>query len=180
MSQNPSALEILDRRLSYRGRKFDFEVLRLRLPNGAEGEFETVRHPGGAMAVPVTGDGGFVLVRQYRFPVAERLLEFPAGTLEPGEEPAGTIRREVEEEIGYRVHQLEDLGRFPLAPGYSDEYIHAFLARDLEVLDQPPAQDADEDMETVVLDAAELEAAMREGIVDAKTMAAFLLVRDRL
>ncbi len=180
MSENPEHAECLALRLHYQGRKFDFEVARLRLPNGAEGELETIRHPSGAMAVPVTGDGRFVLVRQYRFPVADRLLEFPAGTLEPGEDPATTILREVEEETGFRAHTWESLGRFPLAPGYSDEYIHAFLARDLEVLSAPPNQDPDEDLETVLLTPAELEDALAGGRVDAKTIAGVQLVRDRL
>jgi ADP-ribose pyrophosphatase len=178
MSQDRPPLETLSRRLDYRGRKFGFEVVRLRLPNGAEGEFETIRHPGGAMAVPVTDDGRFVLVHQYRFPLDDRLLEFPAGTLEPGEAPGGTIRRELEEETGYRAEHIAELGRFPLAPGYSDEYIHAFLAQGLAPLGRPPAQDADEDLETVLLDATELETAMREGRVDAKSMAAYLLLPD--
>ena len=169
-------LERLAERFRYQGRKFAFEAAHLRLPNGAEGEFETVRHPGGAMAVPVLADGRFLLVRQYRFPLDRWLLEFPAGTLEPGEEPASTIRRELEEETGYRADSLTELGQFPLAPGYSDEFIHAFRAAGLAPLDQPPAQDADEDMTTVLLDATELEAAMRNGRVDAKSMAAYMLL----
>ena len=91
-------------RLTYRGRKFAFEVAQLRLPNGAEGEWECIRHPGGALAVPVTAAGDFILVRQYRFAVQGRLLEFPAGTVEPGETPQATIEREIQEEIGYQAH----------------------------------------------------------------------------
>lgn len=180
MTETPEYPERLALRLRYQGRKFGFEVARLRLPNGAEGEFETIRHPSGAMAIPVTGDGRFVLVRQYRFAVARRLLEFPAGTLEPGELPETTIRREVEEETGYRAHAWEDLGRFPLAPGYSDEYIYAFLARDLEPLASPPDQDADEDLEVVLLTLDELREAIAAGRADAKTIAGIQLVQGRL
>lgn len=180
MSRPPQPPQRLSERFRYQGRKFAFEAAHLRLPNGAEGEFETIRHPGGAMAVPVLADGRMVLVRQYRFPVAGWLLEFPAGTLEPGEGPEATIRREVEEETGYRAGEWSPLGHFPLAPGYSDEYIHAFLGRDLQPLAAPPDQDDDEDIEVVTLTAAELETAIAEGEVDAKTMAAFCLVRGRL
>lgn len=172
--------ERLSERFRYQGRKFAFEAANLRLPNGAEGEFETIRHPGGAMVVPVLADGRFVLVRQYRFPVERWLLEFPAGTLEPGEDPETTIRRELEEETGYRARVWTELGRFPLAPGYSDEAIQAFLARDLAPLAEPPPQDPDEDIETVRLTAGELEAAIAEGAVDAKTLGGYCLVRDRL
>lgn len=177
MSSPRRPLERLAERFRYQGRKFGFEAAHLRLPNGAEGEFETIRHPGGAMAVPVLPDGRYLLVRQYRFPLDRWLLEFPAGTLEPGEAAEATIRRELEEETGYRAGGWSELGRFPLAPGYSDEHIHAFLAWDLEPLSAPPAQDADEDIETVAMSAAELSAAMAGGEVDAKTVAGLALAR---
>jgi ADP-ribose pyrophosphatase len=172
--------EHLAQRLRWGGRKFDFTVDRLRLPNGAVGEFECLRHPGGALAVPLLADGRLVLVRQYRFPVAERLLEFPAGTLEPEESPEATMRRELTEEIGYSADYWQSLGRFPLAPGYCDEYIHAFLASGLQAVAEPPAQDDDEDMAPVLLSAAELEAEIAAGTVDAKTVAALHLARPHL
>jgi len=170
----------LSERFRYRGRKFGFEAAGLRLPNGAEGEFETIRHPGGAMAIPVLGDGRFVVVRQYRFPLERWLLEFPAGTLEPGEAPEATIRRELEEETGYSAQQWSHLGRFPLAPGYSDETIHAFMAWNLTPLAEPPAQDADEDIQTLAMTTAELETAAFAGEVDAKTIGGYCLARSHL
>lgn len=115
--------EILQQTLLYRGRKFNFDVNRLRLPNQSEGQWECIRHPGGALAVPVTPDGKLVLVKQYRFAVEGRLLEFPAGTVEVNEAPAETIKREIEEETGYRAQTWRKLGEFFLAPGYSDEVI---------------------------------------------------------
>ncbi len=173
--------QLIKQRLHYRGRKFDFEVNRLRLPNGAEGDWECIRHPGGALAVPVTPDGKLVLVRQYRFAIQGRLLEFPAGTVEPNEEPAETIKREIEEETGYRAHKWQKLGEFFLAPGYSDEIIYAFLAQELEILDKPPLQDDDEDIETVLLTPQELEQAILEGEpVDAKSISSFFLARPFL
>jgi ADP-ribose pyrophosphatase len=179
LGQEPS--EILQEKLVYRGRKFDYRVLHLRLPNGVEGDWECVRHPGGALAVPVTADGRFVLVRQYRFAFAGRLLEFPAGTVEVGEEPSVTIRREIEEETGYRADNWRHLGDFPLAPGYSDEIIYAYLATGLTKLEQPPAQDEDEDIEVVLMTAAELEAAIAGGeAIDAKTVTAYFLARQVL
>ncbi|MCU0518500.1 MAG: NUDIX hydrolase [Oscillatoria sp. Prado101] len=179
LGQEPAT--VLKQRLSYRGRKFGFEVTRLRLPNGAEGEWECVRHPGGALAVPVTPEGKLILLRQYRFAALGRLLEFPAGTLEANEDPAETIKREIEEETGYRAHKWRKLGEFFLAPGYSDEIIYAFLAEDLELLDTPPSQDADEDIETVLLTPEELESAILAGEpVDAKSISSFFLARPFL
>jgi ADP-ribose pyrophosphatase len=175
MSEPP---QLLQQRLSYQGRVFQFEVSKLRLPNGVEGEWECVRHPGGALAVPITNDGQLVLVRQYRFSLQARILEFPAGTIDLGEDPAMTVKRELEEEAGYRAHHWQSLGKFALAPGYSDEYIYAFLARDLEKLIHPPAQDADEDIEVILMSFAEMEAAIAQGeSIDAKTITSFYLAR---
>lgn len=181
MSPEKEPPELIQQRLFYRGRKFDFTVSRLRLPLGVEGEWECIRHPGGALAVPITYDGKLVLVRQYRFTIEGRLLEFPAGTIEPQESPAQTIARELEEETGYRANQWRFLGQFPLAPGYSDEYIHAFLAEGLEKLPHPPQQDEDEDIDVVLMTAEELEQAILGGeAIDAKTITSFYLAKPFL
>jgi len=178
MALGREAAQLLKQRLFYRGRKFNFEVNHLRLPNQAEGDWECIRHPGGALAVPITAEGKLVLVRQYRFAVQGRLLEFPAGTVEPDEEPAQTIKREIEEETGYRALRWRKLGEFFLAPGYSDEIIYAFLAQDLERLETPPSQDIDEDMETVLMTPQQLEQAILNGeLVDAKSICSFMLAR---
>jgi ADP-ribose pyrophosphatase len=181
MLQNPEPAEVLQTQLFYRSRKFSFETQRLRLPNGVEGDWSCIRHPGGALAIPVTPEGKLVLVRQYRFAAAGRILEFPAGTLEVGESPEATIRREIEEETGYRAHRWRSLGQFLLAPGYSDEIIYAFLAEELELLETPPAQDEDEDIETVLMTPAEFEAAVLAGAaIDAKSISSFFLARQFL
>ncbi len=173
--------QLLKQRLFYEGRKFNFEVNRLRLPNLAEGDWECIRHPGGALAVPITADGNLIMVRQYRFAVMGRLLEFPAGTIEPNESPAETIRREIQEEIGYSAQTWLPIGNFPLAPGYSDEIIYAFLATDLDPIESPPDADADEDIEVVLLPPAQLEKSILSGeAVDAKTIASFYLAKPYL
>ena len=173
--------QLLKQRLLVKGRKFDFEVNSLRLPNKAEGEWECIRHPGGALAIPVTATGELVLVRQYRFAVQGRLLEFPAGTVEPDETPLQTIQREIEEEVSYRAATWRSLGNFPLAPGYSDEFIYAFLATDLEAIATPPAGDADEDITVVHLTPAAFEKAIYNGEgVDAKSIASYLLAKPLL
>jgi ADP-ribose pyrophosphatase len=173
--------EIIKQRLFYQGRKFNFEVTRLRLPNKAEGDWECIRHPGGALAVPVTSEGKLILLRQYRFAAEGRLLEFPAGTIEVNEDPFSTIQREIEEETGYHANKWQKLGEFFLAPGYSDEIIYAFLAQDLQPLEKPPEQDEDEDMETVFLTPEELETAILSGEpVDAKSVTSFFMARPFL
>lgn len=173
--------QLIKHRLSYSGRKFGFDVNLLRLPNGVEGEWECIRHPGGALCIPVTNNGKIILLRQYRFAVESRILEFPAGTLEHDEAPETTVKREIEEETGYRAHSWQKLGQFALAPGYSDEIIYAFLATNLEKLPNPPAQDNDEDIELVFMSPQELEKAILSGLmVDAKSIASFFLARPFL
>jgi ADP-ribose pyrophosphatase len=181
MSVGHEPPQLLKQRLFYRGRKFDFEVSRLRLPNKSEGEWECIRHPGGAVAVPVTEDGKLVLVRQYRFAARGRLLEFPAGTIEPHEDAEETVKREIQEETGYKAKSWQKLGKFFVAPGYSDEVIYAFLATDLEKLKTPPQQDDDEDMETVLMTPDELEKAILSGeAVDAKSICCLMLAKPWL
>ncbi|WP_404790349.1 NUDIX hydrolase [Altericista sp. CCNU0014] len=173
--------ESIEPQVFIRSRKFSFTIDRLRLPNGAVGDWSCIRHPGGALAVPVTPDGELVLVKQYRFAMQGRILEFPAGTIEDREDPFSTIQREIEEETGYRAHRWTDLGQFPLAPGYSDELIYAYLAQDLERLDIPPAQDEDEDIETILMTPADFEAAVHRGDgIDAKSIASYFLARPYL
>ncbi len=153
----------------------------MRLPNKAEGDWECIRHPGGALAVPVTPEGKLVLVRQYRFAVQGRVLEFPAGTVEPNESPFETIKREIEEETGYRANKWQKLGEFFLAPGYSDEILYAFLAQDLQKLETEQNLDVDEDLQTVLFTPQELEQAILDGEpVDAKSICSFFLARPYL
>lgn len=181
MPFGPEPPQLLKQRFLYRGRKFSFESNRLRLPNKAEGEWECVRHPGGALAVPVTPEGKLVLVHQYRFTAKGRLLEFPAGTIEVGEDPEATIERELQEETGYKSDRWQKLGEFFVAPGYSDEVIYAFLAQGLELLANPPAQDSDEDMSVVLMSPQEVSAAIQSGeLMDAKSICSFVLAQPFL
>ncbi len=167
--------------LRYQGRKFRFEVSQLQLPNGVQTQGEWIRHPGGALAVPVTADGRLIVIRQYRFATEGWLLEFPAGTLEVGEDPETTVRREIQEETGYRANTWQKLGEFFLAPGYSDEVIYAYLATDLELLDLPPDQDEDEEIEVLQMTPGELEAVLRSGQpVDSRIVTAYWLAKPFL
>ena len=173
--------KILEHKLHYQGRKFSFNVDRIELPNGTIGEYEFIHHPGGALVVPIAPDGRLILVKQYRFPTQGWILEFPAGTLEIGEDPATTIAREIQEETGYRASKWQNLGEFFLAPGYCDEIIYAFLATDLEKLEIQPPGDDDEDISLVFMTPAEFETAVHGGEpIDAKSIAAYFLARKFL
>ncbi len=165
---------VLRERLRYQGYKYVFLGQRLRFPNQTEGDREYIVHPGGAVVVPVTAAGTFLCIRQYRFAVGDYIYEFPAGTLEPGEAPAETVKRELQEETGWRAHRWDDLGQFYLAPGYSDEIMYAYLARDLEPLPAKPPGDEDEDIQVVELTTAELRhKALHTLELDAKSVTCF-------
>ena len=163
-------------------RKVRFEVNRIALPMGVEGTFGLIRHPGASLAVPVLDDGRVVILRQYRFAVAARLLEFPAGTLDPGETPLSTMRRELQEEAGYSAERWDPLGAMLPCPGYSDEVIHLFLARELSALSERPPGDDDEDLEVLLLEPAELDAALASGdeYLDGKSVTAWLRAKQLL
>jgi ADP-ribose pyrophosphatase len=173
--------QLLRQKLNYKGRKFSFDVNTYRLPNQAVGDWECIRHPGGALAVPLTPEGKLAIVQQYRFAAKGRLLEFPAGTIETGETPEATIEREIQEEVGYKAGQWRKIGEFFLAPGYSDEIIYAFLATDLTPVETPLEQDADEDIAVVLMTPAAVEQAIMMGdMTDGKSIAAFMLARPFL
>jgi ADP-ribose pyrophosphatase len=113
-------------------------------------------------------------VRQYRHAVKLELLELPAGTLEPNELPAVCAGRELREEIGMSARELAPLGTFYLAPGYSSEYMHAFLARDLHP--DPLPADEDEILQPVAIPLEKVKSMLFDGeFQDAKTITALSL-----
>ncbi|MYC49592.1 MAG: NUDIX hydrolase [Synechococcus sp. SB0662_bin_14] len=180
MAPSPSEpAQLLDTLATLQVRKVSFELARWRLPIGAEGVYGCIRHPGACLAVPILEDGRVVVLRQYRFAVARRLLEFPAGTLETGEQPLASIQRELGEETGFAAARWDSLGHLLPCPGYSDEVIHLFLARQLTPLPEPPGHDADEDLQVITLTPAQLEERLTSGeeSLDAKTVTAWFQAR---
>ena len=103
------------------------------------------------------------------------LLEFPAGTLEIGEPPINSIKREIQEESGYKAEKWDELGTLVNAPGYSDEVIHLFLARNLSKLENNVKGDLDEDIEVLFMEPESLDNLICSGneILDAKTVTAW-------
>jgi ADP-ribose pyrophosphatase len=178
----PEPARHLETTASLDARKLRFEINRVELPMGVEGSFGVIKHPGASLAVPVLADGRVVVLRQYRFAVATRLLEFPAGTLDPGETPLSTMQRELQEEAGYSATRWDALGAMLPCPGYSDEVIHLFLARDLTRLEAPPAGDDDEDLEVLLLEPEHLDTLLASGdeYLDGKSLSAWYRARQLL
>ena len=178
----PEPARQLETKASLDVRKLRFEVNRMQLPMGVEGTFGMVKHPGASLAVPVLADGRVVVLRQYRFAVATRLLEFPAGTLDPGETPLSTMQRELQEEAGYSATRWDALGALLPCPGYSDEVIHLFLARDLTELSERPPGDDDEDLEVVLMTPTELDQLIASGdeYLDGKSVTAWFRAKQVL
>ncbi len=159
----------------YDGHVLRLEVDRVRLPDGGETVREVVRHPGAVVIVPVRADGCVLLVRQFRYAVGETLLELPAGTLHPGEDPLDCARRELAEETGRTAARWRPVARFFSAPGFCDEVLHCFLATELA-----PAvgahPDEDENIEVVPAPLADAERLIARGEVrDAKSLVGLLL-----
>ena len=154
-------------RTVYDGKLFDVVVERW-----GEHEREIVEHPGSTAIVAIDGDEFVVLVRQTREAARKPLLELPAGTLEPGEQPLETAKRELEEEVGLRGGRWRQLGAFYTTPGFCRERMHVFLAEDLE--HGEPSPDDDEEVEVLRWRIEEIEALLPE-LEDAKTIAGLLL-----
>lgn len=125
----------VDGRRVYSGEVVDLDVDRVRFPDGSEGELEIVRHSGAAAVVALAegGDGepAVLLLRQYRYAAGGYIWEVPAGTLHDGEDPGECAHRELQEEAGVRAGVMRRLTTIFTTPGFSDERIHLYLAREL-------------------------------------------------
>jgi ADP-ribose pyrophosphatase len=161
---------------AFAGRAFKVRIDSVRGPDGKVRKIEVVDHVGAVALVPVDAEGRVHFVRQYRHPSLEMLLELPAGTLDPGEDPATCARRECREEIGLAAGELVPLGSFFMAPGYSTEYLHVYLATGLTEAPLPPDEDEDLKVERMTLEQA--DDLVRSGeLHDAKSLAALYLYR---
>ena len=163
--------ERIERRSVFDGRIVKLSVDRVRLPNGRICEMEMIQHPGAAAVVPLDERGRVILVRQYRYASGGWLLEVPAGKLDGGESPESCAGREVEEETGYSPGALIPMGWIWTTPGFTDEKIWLYLARDLAPGTQSLQDDEVLTLEHLPLDEA-LEMATRGEIHDAKTVCA--------
>ncbi len=170
------------RRRVYHGRAVDFWADTVRLPSGGTSVREYLGHPGAVAVLAIAGgsvrDPEILFVRQYRYPVKEVTLELPAGKLDLGESPRVCVRRELEEETGFRARRVSRMLSYWPTPAFADEVIHLFLARGLSPGHFSP--DEDEFIEPVRLPLSRaLDLARRGRIKDSKTLIG-LLAFDRV
>lgn len=168
----------LDTRRIHEGRIINLREDTVALPSGRTGKREIVEHRGAVCIVPVLPNGRIAMVRQFRKPAEEALLEVPAGGLEPGEAPIDCAGRELIEECGLRATRLTPLFECYLAPGYSTELMFGFLGEGLEETDTDP--DEDENVEVEIYTVDELMKIMDDGgIRDSKTICGLLALYRR-
>jgi ADP-ribose pyrophosphatase len=142
-------------------------------PDGKEAVREIVQHPGASAMVPMISPTEVILIKQFRYSAKKELWEIPAGTLEPGETPLACAERELVEEIGYRAGKMTPLGGFYTSPGFCTEFLHLFLATDLELSESN--LDKDERIEVHKMPMREAIRKIERGeIIDAKTMVGLL------
>jgi len=166
----------LSRNTVFVGRILKLRVDAVELPGGRRSRREVVEHAGAVAIVPVTDKGEVLLVRQYRYPVENELLEIPAGKLEKGEEPLDCARRELSEETGWEAKKWKQLYCYYSSPGFSNEKLYMFYARELEYKGQHP--DEEENLEVVKVPFHRALEMIKEGtICDGKTIIGLLSLK---
>jgi ADP-ribose pyrophosphatase len=153
----------------FRGRRLWIEKRAIRFPNNIEKE-RVIVHPSNAVAILPLSDDRCKLLKQYRYAIDQYIYEAPAGTMEPGEDPLKTVHRELIEETGFSAGTIIQKGFIYTTPGYTDEKIFLFEARDLSP-SLEYEKDDDEIIEVVDIPTKDLATMIRRGtIVDAKTI----------
>jgi 8-oxo-dGTP pyrophosphatase MutT (NUDIX family) len=166
-------------RTVFEGRVIGLNIESLTLPNGEPQELEIVRHPGGAAVVALDEDQNVCLLRQFRHAAGGWLWELPAGKLEKEEAPQATAVRELAEEAGLRAARWRQLGTVLMTPGFCDEKIHLYLARQLTPVASHPERD--EVIEIHWLPYSSAVKQVHDGTIhDAKTMLGLLLAECSL
>jgi ADP-ribose pyrophosphatase len=161
----------------YRGKFLDVRRDTVRLPDGHETAREYIVHPGAVVVIPLLDDGRLLLERQFRYPMGRVMLEFPAGKIDPGEDPLVCAVRELAEETGYRATEWARAGILHNAIAYSTEGIEIWFARGLQA---GQAQlDHGEFLELTTASEAELDALAQSGeLTDAKTLIGLLWLKQ--
>jgi len=170
-------MDLTEKKVSSRpifaGRILDVREDTVSLPNGKTASREIVRHPGGVGILALDDENNVLTVTQYRYAYGKLLVEIPAGKLEYGEDPREAGIRELREETGATAGRFDPMGELYPSPGYCDEIIRLYLARDLTFGDTDPDEDEFLTMQRIPF-AEMVEKALSGELTDAKTVAAVL------
>lgn len=163
----------------FRGKIIKLKVDTVQLPDGRESTREIIEHRGAVAIVAVNDDKDIFLVRQYRKPVENVLLEIPAGTMEIDEDPMDCARRELSEETGLTASSWEPIVSYYSAPGFCDEKLHLYMATGLKPGETHP--DQDEFLELIKIPLREAYDLILNGtIVDGKSIIGIQYAMKRL
>lgn len=171
--------EWIESEILLQGRAFKIRRDTLKTPDGRTTKLDIVDHGGSVVILPIDEQNNLLFVRQYRHAAGGDLLELPAGTRDEEEPYETCAAREIREETGMEAGNLQKVGAFYLAPGYSTEFMAVFLATGLK--ENPLEADEDEflQLERIPLKRA-IEMAEQGEVLDAKSLAALLLARPHL
>jgi ADP-ribose pyrophosphatase len=171
---------VISQASGFEGRIFTVTKDCVTLPNGRTVTFEIVRHPGSVVLLPLVDNLRIVLIRQYRYALDRWIWELPAGSLEPGEDPAAAAARECEEEIGLVPTTVEFAGSWYPTPGFCTEAMNYYRLTGLHAPnpDGPVAEkDEDEDIRVQEFSLDDARELVRRGdVVDLKTAWGLTLV----
>ena len=176
------SFELLQREKKYHGKIIDLTVDQVRYPSGNLSIREVVEHPGGTVVLCVFDNDDILLVQQYRHPFAREVIELPAGKLDTGEDSLLCAQRELREETGYAAAQWNKLTSIYTTPGFCNEILHIFLARNIHRHEQ--GQSLEEGEASIQVKRVPIRGAIamveREEIVDGKSIAGILLGARKL
>lgn len=175
MAETENEEKVTSSKRIYNGKIINLRVDTVVLPNGKPSQREIVEHRGAVAMVPLRENGNVILVRQWRTPAHAALLEIPAGTLDPEEQPEAAAHRELIEEINLKAGRMTKLFESYMAPGYTTELIRYFLAQDL--VETPGHTDEDEFLDIIEVSLEDAVGKIGSGeIRDAKSISGLLYV----
>lgn len=157
----------------YHGKVIDVRRDNIEIATGKKSVREVVEHSGGVVIAAQKTPDTILMVKQFRYPIKQTVLELPAGKLEKGEEPFPAAKRELEEETGYKANKWLGLGYINTTPGFCDEKLYLYHATDLEFVGEHP--DEGEIIQCFEFKLEEIFEKIRNGeINDAKTICALM------
>lgn len=156
----------------YKGNITEYFIEDVRLPNGKEAKREIVRHDGASAAIAFTDQDQMLFVKQYRKAIDQLSIEIPAGIMDSEDENGlETAKRELEEETGFKAEKWEFVTSFYSTPGFTDEYLEIYEAKELKLVENPLSQDEDETIELLLLTFEEAWSEYEKGLLrDSKSV----------